>query len=113
MHSILKIAGACALAVAFAAGAQALQPERPVNINTATAEELAELPRVGPATATRIIEWREENGPFSRVEELLNVPGIGERTFERIKPHVTVGAAEKDSSVPPGAAPFGADGALT
>ena len=35
--------------------------------------------------------WREENGPFSRVEELMNVPGIGERTFERIRPHVTVG----------------------
>ncbi len=96
MHRILFFAGACALSAAVALGAHALQPEQPININTATAEELEELPRVGKATAARIIEWRDENGPFSRVEELLNIQGIGERTFERIKPHVTVGGDAED-----------------
>ncbi len=106
MHQTLcKLLGASALAFGLAfgltSGAQAIhQPEQPVNINTATAEELVELPRVGPATAARIIEWREENGPFARIEELMNVQGIGERTFERIKPHVTVGDAEEKRPAP-------------
>ena len=69
----------------------AVQPDEPININTATAEELVELPRIGEVTAARIVAWREENGPFSRTEELMNVQGIGERVYERIKPHVTVG----------------------
>lgn len=76
-------------------GVSAMQPEEPININTATAEELTELPRIGKVTAARIVAWREENGPFAEIEELLNVQGIGERTFERVRPHVTVGKPEK------------------
>ena len=68
----------------------AAQPEEPVNINSATVEELSELPRIGEVTATRIVEWREENGPFSSTEELMNVQGIGERVYERIRPYVIV-----------------------
>ncbi len=68
----------------------AIQPEEPININTATVEELTALPRIGEVTATRIVEWREENGPFTSTEELMNVQGIGERLYERIRPHVTV-----------------------
>ncbi len=79
----------------FSAAATTAQPEEPININTATAEELTELPRIGKVTAARIVAWREENGPFAEIEELLNVQGIGERTFERVRPHVTVGKPEK------------------
>jgi len=61
-----------------------------VNINTATADELTTLPGVGPATAARIIEYREKNGGFKKVEDLMNVRGIGEKTFLRLKPLVTV-----------------------
>lgn len=68
----------------------ASQPEEPININSATAEELTELPRIGEVTAARIVEWREENGPFSSTEELMNVQGIGERVYERIRPFVIV-----------------------
>lgn len=76
-------------------GVSALQPEKPININTATVEELTELPRIGEVTATRIVAWREENGPFSSTDELMNVQGIGERVYERIRPYVTVGDADQ------------------
>ena len=86
---VLFLTAAAFVALALP-GVAAPQPEKPININTATAEELTQLPRIGPVTAARIVEWREENGPFSSTEELLNVQGVGERTYERIEPHVTV-----------------------
>ena len=61
-----------------------------VNLNTADAATLDTLPRVGPAMAERIIQWREANGRFTAVEDLLNVTGIGEKTFESLKDLVTV-----------------------
>lgn len=56
-----------------------------ININTASFEELQELPGVGPAYAERIIEWREEHGPFTEKEQLLEIRGIGERRLENMK----------------------------
>lgn len=61
-----------------------------VNLNTATAEELQTLPRIGPATAQKIIDYRTEHGPFTSVEQLLQIPGIGERTLSNLKSHITV-----------------------
>lgn len=61
-----------------------------VNINTAGAEELMLLPRVGPSVADRIVEFREKNGRFKATEDLLLVRGVGEKTFELIKPHIAV-----------------------
>jgi competence protein ComEA len=61
-----------------------------VNINTATAEQLQLLPRIGPALSQRIIEFREANGPFKSIEELVAVKGIGERSIEPLKPYLTV-----------------------
>lgn len=60
-----------------------------VNINTASVQELKLLPRVGPALAQRILEFREKNGPFKSPEELMRVKGIGEKTFHLMKPYVT------------------------
>ena len=62
----------------------------PVNINTATAEELQTLPRIGPAMAQRIIAWRETHGGFRSVDELDAVPGIGPSMLENLRPLVTV-----------------------
>ena len=67
----------------------------PVDINRATLAELDTLPGVGPRTAQRIVEYREENDGFTRIEELMNVRGIGERTFLRLKPLVTVGSPDE------------------
>ena len=63
-----------------------------VDLNSATEEELVALPGIGPAKARAILEYREEH-PFGSVEELRNVRGIGEHTFESLKDKVTVGAA--------------------
>lgn len=61
-----------------------------VNLNTASQVELEGLPDVGPVTAQAIIAWRDENGGFSAVEELLEVDGIGDATLGKLAPYVTV-----------------------
>ena len=61
-----------------------------VDINSANAEELDELPEVGPSTAEAIMEYRRTNGSFTAVEELEEVPGIGPTTIEKIEPFATV-----------------------
>jgi comEA protein len=62
----------------------------PVNLNTATTAELQTLPNVGPAVAARIIEYRQKNGGFKKIEDLMNIKGIGEKRFLKLKPLVTV-----------------------
>lgn len=66
--------------------------EGPIDLNTASEDELASLPGVGAATARRIVEYRQQNGPFQAVSDLENVKGIGSAVFERLKDGVTVGA---------------------
>src|ERR1700752_1934541 len=67
-----------------------------VNINTASAPELEALPGIGQKTAERIIEYRQKNGPFKKVEELMNVRGVGEKNFLKLKPQLSVGAPKPD-----------------
>jgi competence protein ComEA len=74
-------------------GAESAQPSGVVNINTASPEELQLLPRVGPSLARRIIEFREANGPFQRVDEILAVKGIGESSFEKLEPYIVTSGA--------------------
>jgi competence protein ComEA len=65
-------------------------PSTPVDLNTATAEQLETLPRVGPSLAARIIAWRSAHGRFTRVADLGRVPGIGDRTLASLTPLVRV-----------------------
>jgi competence protein ComEA len=72
----------------------AAAPAAPVNLNTATQAQLETLPGIGAATAKRILEYRQKSGGFKKIEELMNVKGIGEKSFLKLKPHVTVAAAK-------------------
>ena len=70
----------------------AAAPTQTVNINTATVQQLEALPGIGPSTAQRIVTYREKNGPFKKLEDLMNVQGIGEKSFLKLRPHLTLGA---------------------
>lgn len=61
-----------------------------VNLNTATVEQLQTLPGVGPAIAKRILEHRAKHGKFNRIEDLINIQGIGEKKFQKIKDRLVV-----------------------
>jgi competence protein ComEA len=62
----------------------------PVNLNSATATQIASLPGIGPKTADLVVEYRTKNGPFKKIEEVMNVRGIGEKSFLKIKDRLTV-----------------------
>jgi competence protein ComEA len=72
--------------------AQSVEPTSafPLNINTASAADLDQLPGIGPSLAQSIIALRDANGPFESLEELLEVPGIGQRTFDAILPFIAL-----------------------
>jgi competence protein ComEA len=75
---------------AAASSAAAADAKRTVNINSADAGQLSFLPRVGMSVAQRIVDFRKQNGPFKRAEDLMLVRGIGEKTFLLIKPYVAI-----------------------
>jgi len=81
---------AAALLCPLAATAEKKPPAKPVNLNTATAEELAQLPGVGEVIAARIVRHREVSGPFRSVDELLIVRGISRKKLEKLRPYVKV-----------------------
>lgn len=65
-------------------------PKFPLDLNTATAEQLEAIPGIGPVLAQRIVEYRRLNGRFQSVDDLLQVQGIGQKRLERMRPYVTV-----------------------
>jgi competence protein ComEA len=71
-------------------GKSAGAPSSPINLNTATQAQLESLPGVGPAAAKRILEFRQKNGNFKKLEDLMNVKGFGEKNFLKLKPYITV-----------------------
>ena len=70
--------------------ADAKAPAVIVNLNTATLDELQTLPGIGASTAARILEYRQKNGPFKKIEELMNVRGVGEKSFLKLRSQITV-----------------------
>ncbi|PYQ55581.1 MAG: hypothetical protein DMF53_27775 [Acidobacteria bacterium] len=85
------VAGLLALAFLFAAlPTLGAETRGVVNVNSANATQLALLPRVGPSVAQRIVDYRKQNGPFKKPEDLMLVQGIGEKTFQLLKPYVAI-----------------------
>jgi competence ComEA-like helix-hairpin-helix protein len=80
---LLVLSGAAVLA-------QKKPPAKPIDINTASIEQLEQLPGVGPVIAQAIFDFRNKSGPFHRVEELLAIRGISETRLKAIEPYVTV-----------------------
>jgi competence protein ComEA len=74
-------------------GSSLTSPQGLVNINNATLEQLDSLPGIGPITAQDIIDYRDVHGPFISIEHLIDIPGIGQATFDKIKGLVTVGTS--------------------
>ena len=110
MRHVSRWLGAATLALALVSPAWAGQSSSPragapasarlVDLNTASVAELESLPGVGARTAQLIVEHRQKNGGFKKIEELMNLRGIGEKSFLRLKPLVTVTtpAGEKGDS---------------
>ncbi len=105
MRITLSIALAlCALLITgspvLASPAQAPAPvaeKTPLNLNAATLDQLETLPGIGRKVAERIIEYRAKSGGFKKIEELMNVRGIGEKSFLKIKPLISVAKPDKAS----------------
>ncbi len=88
-------------------------PEKPIDLNTATSEQLQQLPGVGPVTAQAILDFRKKSGPFKRVSDILAIRGISKKRYQAISPFLTVGAykaAPKPGAAPPKAAKPAAGG---
>ncbi|MFQ5818041.1 MAG: ComEA family DNA-binding protein [Terriglobia bacterium] len=83
LHGLSAVLFGLFLLVAYTLGAEEVQPKK-ININTATLEELATLPGIGPKIAERVVRYREKNGAFRKIEELLIIRGISRKKFEKI-----------------------------
>jgi comEA protein len=79
----------------------AAAPSAPLNLNTATAAQLEALPGVGAGTAKLIVDHRQKNGGFKKVEELMNIKGIGEKSFLKLKSMVTIVPEKTERQDPP------------
>jgi comEA protein len=94
---------AASLLFSFAAIANAQKKHPPANsveLNSASAAELQQVPGIGPATAKSIVNFREKSGPFKRVEDLLAIRGISKQALERMRPYLAVNPPKGDPKSP-------------
>ncbi|MGH9684277.1 MAG: ComEA family DNA-binding protein [Candidatus Acidiferrales bacterium] len=89
LHSLICFAAILSL-LATSAAAQKNAPAKPVDLNSATIEQLRELPGIGPTRAKAILDFRERSGPFERVDDLLAIRGISRARLEKLRPYVVV-----------------------
>lgn len=98
MRDLMRVIVALSLMFSLTGGAWTGVATK-VDLNSANRKQLESLPGIGPALAERIVQYREKNGRFKRIEELLNVKGIGEKKFLRLKDFVLVTQATPKSTV--------------
>jgi len=80
--------------------------DKPVNLNTATSEQLQQVPGIGPATAGKILQMRKTYGPFKSVDDLLAIRGLGAKRLEKMRKYLTVGkSAASKPTTPPAKSP--------
>jgi len=93
----ILISAAASLTATPAVGAapSASAPSKPIDLNKATETELMTIPGIGKVMAQRIVTFRTEHGPFERVDDLLKIKGIGEKSLQKMTPHVTVGRSKR------------------
>jgi competence ComEA-like helix-hairpin-helix protein len=91
------------LCLTFGIGAFAKKkpPAQPVNLNTATSEELQQVPGIGPSTADKILRMRKSYGPFKSVDDLLAIRGLGAKRLEKMRKYLTVGKPAPASPATP------------
>jgi competence ComEA-like helix-hairpin-helix protein len=85
---VFALVSGCSSRVAYEQHASADSIQNAININTATADELDRLPHVGRKTAEKVIQFREQNGPFRRVEHIMQIRGISEKRFAEIRQYI-------------------------
>jgi len=96
-HPFLPLAAFLAIALTWTALPSTVRAQaQRVNLNTATAAQLDALPGIGKATADRIVDYRQKNGGFKKIEDLMNVKGIGEKSFLKLKPLISVAGEKAD-----------------
>jgi competence protein ComEA len=93
LHAFLWLAASLLLAAGPLAAKK--KPQAPVDINTASAAELAQLPGIGPSRAAQIVRLREKNGPFRSVYELRALPRLSEKQFLELKQYTTTGSSPR------------------
>ncbi|HXN97814.1 MAG TPA: helix-hairpin-helix domain-containing protein [Candidatus Acidoferrales bacterium] len=101
MNKIIRIRGALCvlpiLLILFATLAVRTDakrpPAHPVDLNVATAEQLQQVPGIGPSTAKAIVNFRQKSGPFQRIEDLLAIKGISKARLEKMRPYLTISPA--------------------
>lgn len=109
-HRPLRALSFLALALSFCvasaiAGTTKKPPAKPVNLNTATSEQLQTVPGIGPATAEKIIQMRKSYGAFKSVDDLLAIRGIGPKRLDKMRKYLTVGKPGGTSPKPQPTAP--------